>query len=315
MNNIAKAIAILFFYSAWGFCSSETPLKELKNNYWYKYTDSDTAIVFVHGIFGNSSETWRYHNNKDSSRDMYWPKMISEDSRFGNVSIYLGGYATSFDSGKYGAPEASKELWNALSTNNYVQNEKPVLEKDKIVFVCHSTGGIIARHALVHHREAFKDKAIGLVLIASPSYGSKWANNLNAIINFYDNDLAKILKEDSDFLEQLDDDFKDMKDANLLPYLVGSEALEHHFIIHHWLWPDDEVLVSKSSGGRYFSAPEILPNTDHFSTVKPNDLDHPGYRFLSNFYFGKFKDKIIEKTETDFSNLVNEHNYLGIKFQ
>ena len=54
-----------------------------------------------------------------------------------------------------------------------------------IIFVCHSMGGIVTRYLLEANHHEFGEKNVGLVLIASPSYGAKLANNLNNIIAFF----------------------------------------------------------------------------------------------------------------------------------
>ena len=299
---------------------------QIKNNSWYSYNkDSDTVIVFVHGILGDSHDTWLF---KDEKKHIYWPELIKEDLRFNGASIYMGGYFTSVDSKNYGPSSATKELWNAISTNNYFDENNETkksdgsktkkvsaLDKNNIIFVAHSTGGIVVRNMLIHHREAFKDKVVGLLLIASPSYGSQWANVLTPVTHYFENDLAKKLEYGSDFLEQLDDDFKSMREDDSIPYLIGTEAIENHFITHSELSPFNNLIVTKESGNRYFDA-EILANTDHFSSVKPNNRDHPSYKLLLNFYLGKFEKKIKEKWYKHiYSKLAHEFFLVNIDFE
>jgi len=54
------------------------------------------------------------------------------------------------------------------------------MSRNSIVFVCHSTGGIVVRYLLESNWAQFKDKRVGLVLIASPSYGSTQADKVKA---------------------------------------------------------------------------------------------------------------------------------------
>src|SRR2546427_12622015 len=82
-----------------------------KNNQWYRYSNSDQAIIFVHGILSDSSSCWM--STKPPS-PVYWPEFVARDDRFENASIYLGGYYTATDSRAYGTRPAADELFSAL---------------------------------------------------------------------------------------------------------------------------------------------------------------------------------------------------------
>jgi hypothetical protein len=147
------------------------PAKAL-NNTWYDSNNSDTAVVLVHGIFSDSRGCWLYLDPSNPLHDQYWPELIKTDTRLDHPAIFLGGYATSIDSGAYDARQAAGELRDALKREG-------VLNKSKIIFIAHSTGGIVARFLLVHNQDLFHGKMIGLALYASPSIGSPLANTLS----------------------------------------------------------------------------------------------------------------------------------------
>ena len=62
--------------------------------------------------------------------------------------------------------------------------------KGNIVFVCHSLGGVVVRYLLEVNETKFAEKDIGLVMIASPSYGSTWANRLEWLAKIYNQQLG-----------------------------------------------------------------------------------------------------------------------------
>jgi hypothetical protein len=153
-------------------------------------------------------------------------------------------------------------------------------------------GGIVARYMLEKHREAFADKRVGLVLIASPSYGSKHANTLDLLLRLYDHGAGKQLKWGNWSLSDLDDRFRDVVNKKGIPGLCGIELYENHFIVPRWLpflrwkWTPSRnktVVVAKESAGRYFGAPKQMRATDHFSIVKPDTVEHPTHRALLSF--------------------------------
>jgi pimeloyl-ACP methyl ester carboxylesterase len=255
--------------------------KSQENNIWYEKNNSDTVVVFVHGIFSDNRNAWAYVDSKNGLNSQYWPELIERDLRLERPAIFLGGYFTSLDSGPYDTAQAAGELRDAI------KREK-VLEKQNIIFIAHSTGGIVSRYLLVHNQELFRGKRIGLVLYASPSTGAAWANRFHFLTTFYGNKLAADLQEDSPRLTELDNDFKNLLyDPNSDPEslkIMGAEGVENFFILHRRLLPDKITVVPADSASRYFGAPRYLRQTDHFSIVKPNNERHPAHELLIEFY-------------------------------
>ncbi|MGE0085846.1 MAG: TIR domain-containing protein [Desulfococcaceae bacterium] len=256
---------------------------EGENNLWYEYNDSNTVIVFVHGILSDSRGCWLYQDKTNPENSKYWPEMILEDKRIGKVSIFLGGFYTKFDSGDYKVENCSYEIFKALNRTDK-EGRQPPISKKNIVFICHSTGGIVIRYMLEREQAVFKDKNIGLILIASPSYGSKLENRLDWLATLYNQQLGKQLKWGNAELQDIDGRFRDLLNDKKIPCLFGTEAYENHFIFHRKFLPDKTRVVTKESAGRYFGAPVLLRNTDHFSTVKPHSFNHPAHELVVDFW-------------------------------
>lgn len=108
------------------------------NRGWYMANDSSTVFVFVHGIFSNSRDCWT------STSGVYWPQLLRADPRFGGPSIYLGTYYTDFSSGLYRVSDAAAELLSYMRVKD-PRGRMPLLDKQNIVFVAHSTGGLVVR--------------------------------------------------------------------------------------------------------------------------------------------------------------------------
>jgi Domain of unknown function (DUF4384) len=248
-----------------------------RNNLWMLDRETDAALVFVHGIFSDSRDCWL-----DEKSGTYWPDLVSRDSRFANYSIFLGGYSTGLNSAELRVNDCADQLYRAMG-----RPEKPMgssaLERSTIVFVCHSTGGIVVRYMLESRAAEFRDKIVGLVLIASPSYGSYWASTFSWLAQIYNARLAAQLKWANDTLMDLDDRFHRLIQAGGIPRLIGVEAYENHFIVSARLFRNHMLVVSRESAGRYFQPPHLLPNTDHFTCVKPDSEHHPAHELLIDF--------------------------------
>ncbi|RMQ96170.1 hypothetical protein ALP94_05647 [Pseudomonas savastanoi pv. glycinea] len=258
-----------------------------ENNRWYHYNQTtDTTVVFVHGFFSDSSLCW---NNK--KKNAMWPDLVKKDSRIQDVSIFMGGYYTHVDSGTYAVRECSQELFDSLRMVDQYDRKAP-LSFHKIVFVCHSLGGIVVRYMLECFREHFRSHKIGLVLMASPSVGSDYADRFTKIAEYYNNRTARQLRMNSELLADLDERFKDFIDSREHNSFFGVEATEHIGFLHlRWL-PGFQPIVLKNSSSRYFAKSRTIAGTNHSTIVKPSDPDHGSHRFLVDFLNNTFFPKV-----------------------
>ena len=247
---------------------------------WYKFDEAgDTVFVFIHGILSNKRTAWL---NTDNGNSVFWPDLILADRSFGNPNIFLAGYYTGVDSGNYDIEDASDYI-NLTLRNEVGSASRAVIDFKNIVFIAHSMGGIIIRDLLVNERESFVGKNVGLVLLASPSGGSQDADRLRLFIEFLGNSAARQLATDSGFLISLDRRFKKIISDRKIPNLRGSEAIENHYVVKGII-TSNTVVVSESSGGRYFNNVIRIPNSDHNSIVKPDGVWHASHLLVRDFF-------------------------------
>jgi hypothetical protein len=78
---------------------------------------------------------------------------------------------------------------------------------------------------------------VGVVLIASPSIGSIYADRFDLLTQIYANELGGVLRRHSTLLGNLDDRFSDFvaKKKKHIPNLTGAEACEHRLILRRKL--------------------------------------------------------------------------------
>jgi beta-glucosidase-like glycosyl hydrolase len=258
------------------------------NNIWYRDKSTTTVIVFVHGILSDSRGCWLFVDPRNQQSPEYWPHLIAGDVRFGDVSIYLAGYYTAPDAESYKTANIANDILGALRRHEI--GELPVLARRRLVFVCHSTGGNVIRYLLERYLEEFKEKEIGLVLIAAPSYGSSYADRIGLVSRFMHQRLGLQLRWGNEDLRELDSRFKQLMETHAIPGLVGIEAVENHFVFHRRWLPPLNVVVDEESAARYFGPAVTLANTDHFSAVKPDSRTHPAYQLLVDFWTQRFNE-------------------------
>ncbi len=273
-------------------------LSPCENNTWYSYNkDSDTVFVFVHGILSNSRSAWFHQDASNPRSETYWPELVRTDSRFGNPSIFIGGYYTEVLGGIYDIRAAANDLFDALIAPS-TPDKQSVLQKKNIVFVAHSMGGIVVRHLLSRswNTHVFQDKAIGLVLVASPSIGSKDADRVNMIsrlipaLGVVQNKMVEQLQFYGGFLTELDKDFRTMRERKVLPFMTGIEFIESRFIVP---WLRQAQIVTAESAARYFDEGHPIGGTDHSTIAKPTSAQSSANLKLATFFEGAFKAQIL----------------------
>lgn len=268
---------------------AEPVLPQSSDRFFWYHTNpsSNRVIVFVHGVLSNVRTAWLSNSEEDAP--VFWPEIVRKDPVFSNPSIFLAGYYSEVGSGQYDVPDASNNL-GVLFRNPLGGSSKAILDYDEIVIVAHSLGGIVVRNFLEEERELFSNKKLGLVLMASPSLGSKDADRLSWLIDAFENKQGERLRWRTEFLTNLDRRFRNLVEDQKIPNFVGAEAVENHFIIRGpWYWPfEREVIVSKESGGRYFRDATIIPQSDHFSIVKPASSSSDSHLFFVDFFRNRF---------------------------
>lgn len=276
-----------------GFAADSRP-EAGENNVWYAHDDAaETVIVFVHGLASDSRGAW-FHEGNGVEDDAYWPELVLQDETFSESAIFLGGFHTGFDSHHYDFRDAANALHLSLK-DVIAPASVSVLDKPNILFVAHSAGGIVVRDMLIRKTEDFADKAVGLVLIASPSIGTPDADRLRFIADFVHSKQGRELAFNNPYLEGLDKDFKNLVNEDRIPNLVGTEWLEHHLIISKWFdLYRDSVLVDENTAARYFGESRPIADSDHTSIVKPTGKDQEAHRALRVFYRDEFSEAVVK---------------------
>ena len=259
------------------------PAKD-QRNFWFCKNDGDTAIVFMHGLFSNAREAWLKEKSADTGQPVFWPQLATQDKRLNGASVYLAGFLSKGDGKDYGVRQAANEVFDAMDPAK-IGTGGP-LDKETIIFVAHSLGGIVVRDLLVRRAEQFKAKRIGLLLVASPSGGSDYARVASYLLSSSDSRLLVQLTPDSDILNNLDMDFRELLEARKIPGLIGKELVESYALdtsdqtYSSWIKSKlanvfvGRQVVSSDSASRYFPNSVLIPASDHVTIAKPDSINH-----------------------------------------
>ena len=125
-------------------------------------------IVFIHGIFGSGATSWG-----NPKAENFWPKVVTEDSRFRNYDIYLVSYKAPYFGG---VPNIYEIAGNELGR---LRSQKVFENYQEIYFVAHSMGGLVAKDMLVSLNRgddlARLHRIKGVVYLGTPAQGADLA--------------------------------------------------------------------------------------------------------------------------------------------
>ena len=238
---------------------------------WIRKPTNGTTVLFIHGILSSGETAWRHDNGT------YWPKLVEDDLELKGVGVYVFTYYTGIFSGNYDLNDAVDALKEHMRLDN-------VFECTRLVFVCHSMGGIVARKLVVERENDLIENGIetGLFLLGSPSLGSRYANWLVPLAKALGHTQADALRfsQGNSWLNSLDKEFQNLKESGRLR-ITGKELVEDRFVLLKRLWK--KQIVEPFSGARYFGERVKVPLSDHFTIAKPDNDTAFQHRLLRKF--------------------------------
>lgn len=239
--------------------------------------NQDAVVLFVHGIISGGIGCWT------ASNGAYWPKMLAEEEALSSIGIFVFSYRTAFTSSTYDVGDIVDSLREEMKLSG-------LEDFRRIIFVCHSMGGIVVRRFLVMQQVNLIERGtrIGLFLLASPSLGSPHASLLYSVILLAGNQQAKVLhpSQRNAWLKDLDKDFIDLLGSQRIS-ITGKELVEDKPITFaRWRFLGLRLLrqtVLPSAAARYFGQSFKVPASDHLTICKPQTVNDYQHRVLVSF--------------------------------
>lgn len=220
------------------------------------------AVVFVHGIFGDTKGTWTRAGG--TSFFDYVRQLPDIGSR---LDIYAFGFASHMlANGSLKIGEAANKL------HDYLKADK-VDEYEVIVFVAHSMGGLITMRELINHDD-LRAKVPLLVFFATPHEGSQITTIGKRLLN--NPALRQMLPVDAnDYLQQINEDWRRVANATPHPEMVCAyekKPVAGAVVIVPWA----------SSTRNCSQVASAIEDSDHLTIVKPDRARHPSVIVLGN---------------------------------
>ncbi|OTA58875.1 NACHT and WD domain protein [Hypoxylon sp. EC38] len=253
-------------------------------------------LIFVHGLRGGSTKTWR----KGTDPRMFWPQLwLPMETGLRNVSIHSFGYDSDWASTKPSILDVHDFGRSLLEE----MRNSPYLRKDPsrpIILLGHSMGGLVIKKAFILARDIpdFTDRIKCIFFLATPHRGSDYAAILNNILALsgimssrpYITDLTT----GSTSAKLINDDFG--KYANELPIFSFYETLGMN------LGVSSGLIVERSSAilGPGFKNERIqYLNANHRDICKFDSTNDPNYITLKNAICSAVEDLLKDVSKTN----------------
>lgn len=237
-------------------CRDDSPKSEWTNKppQWVHQANphNKIAVVFIHGIFGDTLDTW-----KSASGTRFFDLLHQAPGIGDKVDVFAFGFqSTMFTGGSLSIDEAAR------SFHQYMQHNE-LWDYDQVVIVAHSMGGLIAMQELTSHAK-LAEKVPLMVFYATPQEGSQITAIAEHVVN---NDAIRqmLLVDNNDFLRELNNEWTELRGSGNAPRVICAYEKK----------PTKGVMIVPWSSATRIcdEAAPAIGGSDHLSIVKPDSSD------------------------------------------
>lgn len=246
---------------------------------------SKVAVIFVHGLGGDANESWR--TNKDTGET--WPSWVTQE--FPDAFVSTLQY------------RASPSVWFGRSIPLFDRAKQLLalvanLECDRIVFVCHSLGGLLVKEAMHQSTSSqiqgwteVAHKTSGIVFLGTPQTGSALANIAQKFRYLLRPSISvKELQRNEAQLRKTDEWYRNNAD------LIGVETLS----FYETLPTKGLMVVDQAEANPGIRGAKTIPvDADHVGICKPQSKSDITHLALVQFLRGCFRGISGEVPELD----------------
>jgi pimeloyl-ACP methyl ester carboxylesterase len=260
---ISRGLLLMLVFVVGTVAATETP----HVGYLRKNPKNDTVIVFVHGVLGDAVQTWTNDRTKAS-----FPQLLADDPAFKAVNVYVHGYVSPKIKRAQDVEELARRLGDYLNTDGVFKRHK------RVVFICHSMGGLIVRAYLLKTLPP-ADKVPLIYFFGTPSAGAE-AASISALAS--KNPQFENMKpfERESYVSDL---AKRWQATGELPNVQYSRKIYSYcaYEVQKYL---GYLVVNELSASHLCNMEPRAVDADHMDMVKPENRDAESYRYFASAF-------------------------------
>lgn len=253
--------------------------------------DSDNshgiALVFVHGLSGDSHTTWMYNPADVNS---FWPKWLANDTQCATWTVSYDAALSNWVDSAMPLPDQGTSVLDCLAS-------EPRLQNRQLVLIGHSMGGLVIKTAIVQANTLgtkryaeLINRVSGVIFIATPHNGSHLANLAKALTPILrTNEQVGDLSIHNPYLKQLHQQFLAFQQVMgfYVRTFAESKKVKKVLFGKDWRWNPFCVrimVVDRSSAEPHVPGETAISLTeDHFSICKPREKSYQLYISIVSF--------------------------------
>lgn len=268
-------ICLLSFCEAACSRTQTDDVAETASSIWVSRADAhDTAVIFVHGILGDVRSTFT------SRSGVFWPDLLKTDPLFKDANIYTYGFDSKLWEKGLRIKQLAAEMHVAMTAHQIVNRHR------RIVFVCHSMGGLVVRAFLTTYRDELLEKLAFLYFFGTPSSGSAIATIGRHL--FPNSHLAEMATDAGEaFLRDLQADWLEAGFGRTIPSYCAYENRKLNGVA---------LIVPWASAAGLCNQGLIAIEADHLGLVKPSGIEDKPHLALRAAYVQSLETRTAART-------------------
>ncbi|WP_300029947.1 alpha/beta fold hydrolase [uncultured Roseobacter sp.] len=224
----------------------------------------NTTVIFLHGFVSDARTAWQHPVS-----GKYWPDFFRTDFTLFSFNSAVVDYSTSLNDPRLGIDDVAADVTRELRL--FLQN-RPTGER--IIFVGHSLGGIIARKALLEDPD-IAGRTLALITLGTPMAGSRFAT-LASRMGFRGGIVNELQRSsDGNYLGSFTQQWVNAQRQMGIPVHCAGEERD---VVGDSI--GRLMVVQPFSARRTCDDFEILTDHDHQSLVKPEDTSDDIHEWL-----------------------------------
>jgi len=253
-------------------------------------SNADTVIVFVHGIFGDSSSTWT-----NFETGAYWPELIAQDRGFTGADIYVLSFTSTLFDGGSTIDEIVEQANSTFAADEIFSKHKHV------VLLCHSMGGLVVRGLLRRYRPLVP-KVPMVYFYATPTNGAEISRLAGAITTSKSKSLFGFGFSANPQIRGLVP-----AEADSYPMILMRDWQAANLpIISRCAYEEKKTfgvqIVTSASASALCSSPALPIDRDHLGIVKPTGPEDAIYKSFKEAYLTTIHSWAASTTESESSD-------------